>query len=69
MGWSLNWFRSGGGNGETVFITISDLKADIIKPKIIQSAIVEEQIISAKIEIIEINAVVNEQEIIKSKIE
>lgn len=63
MGWAINWFR------KTGFVTISDLKADIIKPKIIQSAIVEEQIISATIEKIEINAVVNEQEIIKSKIE
>ena len=70
--WNLNWFRSGGGaggSGETVYVQIDHISARIIKNKEIKAIVLEDVIILAKIEDIEIQTIIHQEQKINLKIE
>jgi hypothetical protein len=49
MGWNINWYRTRSGNEETGFVTISDIKAEILEDPIIKCQISNDNIVLAKI--------------------
>jgi 3-hydroxyacyl-CoA dehydrogenase len=69
MGWSLNWFRSGGGNEETVYDQIELISARIIEDKEIKAILLADEVITAKIEDAEVQTSIYQEQTLNVKIE
>jgi hypothetical protein len=69
VGWSLNWFRSGSGNGETIYDQIELISARIIEDKEIKAILLADEVITAKIEDAEVQTIIYQEKTLNVKIE
>jgi hypothetical protein len=44
--WNLNWFRSGGGSGETVYVPVEDVVASILEDVEIKALMQEDNLMA-----------------------
>lgn len=44
--WNLNWFRSGGGSGETIYIPVEDVVASILEGVEIKALMQEDNLMA-----------------------